>query len=401
MNHVCTFITMCVLLFSLMSCKSSIERDTSGFLSDNIECTAKQYSLLADAMERKDKIRFPYSINSEEEVKTASYQDWRSGFFPGGLWYLYALTGEQSWRSLAEKYTTALERAKDITWHHDVGFIIGCSCLNGIRLGHQEDYKEVVVQAARSLSTRFRPAAGIIQSWNVDKGWKASAGWKCPVIIDNLMNLELLFEATRLSGDSTYYYMAVSHADKTLSHHFRTNGSCFHVVDYDPETGDVRGRYTAQGYADDSSWARGQAWALYGYTMCYRYTRNPEYLKQAGKVYRYIFTHRNLPKDLVPYWDYDALNIPNEPRDVSAAAITASALYELQDYAPQQPYRETADRIMESLASPAYRAKTGMNGNFILMHAVGDLPHNSEVDVPLIYADYYFLEALWRRLNKE
>lgn len=399
----CTYLlwALCFLSGIFAGCESVTNEGKPDFLSDNVECAAKQYSLLVDAMEHKDKVRFPYSADSDGKVKTASYQDWRSGFFPGSLWYLYALTGERSWLPLAEKYTTALEKAQNITWHHDVSFIIGCSYLNGLRLASKEDYKKVILQGARSLSTRFRPAAGVIQSWNVDKGWQAEAGWKCPVIIDNLMNLELLFEATRLSGDSTYYYMAVSHADKTLANHFRTDGSCYHVVDYDPETGAVRGKCTAQGYADDSSWARGQAWALYGYTLCYRYTHNPEYLKQACKVYNFIFTHRNLPDDLVPYWDYDALNIPNEPRDVSAAVITASALYELQDYVPDRPYRETADKIMKTLASSAYRAKAGTNGNFILKHSVGSIPHKAEVDRPLNYADYYFLEALYRMKNKK
>lgn len=211
------------------------------------------------------------------------------------------------------------------------------------------------------------------------------------------MNLELLFEATRLSGDSTYYNMAVSHADRTLKNHYREDYSCYHVVDYDPESGEVRGKQTAQGYADESAWARGQAWGLYGYTMCYRYTRKPEYLAQARRIYDFIFTHPNLPKDLVPYWDYDALNIPNVPRDASAAAITASALYELDAYLPESHCCEVADKIVENLSSAAYRAKAGTNGNFILMHSVGALPMGAEVDVPLNYADYYFLEALKRK----
>lgn len=201
-----------------------------------------------------------------------------------------------------------------------------------------------------------------------------------------------------MSGDSTYYHIAVSHADRTLQYHFRPDNSCYHVVDYDPQTGKVRNKQTAQGYADESSWARGQAWALYGYTICYRYTHRPEYLEQACKIYDFIFTHAHLPADLIPYWDYNAFNIPNEPRDVSAATITASALYELSTYLlPESKYRETADKILVSLSSPAYRAEVGTNGNFLLMHSVGSLPHNAEIDVPLNYADYYFLEALYRK----
>ena len=215
------------------------------------------------------------------------------------------------------------------------------------------------------------------------------------------MNLELLFEATALSGDSTFYNIAVKHADTTMAHHFRQDNSCYHVVDYDPETGEVRKKQTAQGYADESAWARGQAWALYGYTVCYRYTHDKKYLDQAQKVYNFIFTNKNLPEDLVPYWDFDAPNIPNEPRDASAAACTASALYEMENYLPGNDYKVTADKIMESLGSPAYRAAVGTNGNFILMHSVGSIPHDSEIDVPLNDADYYFLEGLMRKRDME
>ena len=290
---------------------------------------------------------------------------------------------------------------KYLKWHHDVGFMIGCSYLNGYRMADKKEYKDVIIEAAKSLSTRFRPNAGVIQSWDADKGWQGTRGWKCPVIIDNMMNLELLFEATALSGDSTFYNIAVKHADTTMAHHFRPDNSCYHVVDYDPETGEVRKRQTAQGYADESAWARGQAWALYGYTTCYRYTKDKKYLDQAQKVYNFIFNNKNLPEDLVPYWDYDAPNIPNEPRDASAAACTASALYELDGYLPGNHYKETADKIMESLGSPAYRAEVGTNGNFILMHSVGSIPHGQEIDVPLNYADYYFLEGLMRKRDLE
>ena len=257
------------------------------------------------------------------------------------------------------------------------------------------------METARSLSTRFRPGAGVIQSWDADRGWQSQRGWACPVIIDNMMNLELMFEASLLSGDSTFYNIAVSHADVTMANHFREDNSCYHVVDYDPETGAVRSKQTAQGYADESSWARGQAWALYGYTMCYRYTKDKRYLEHAQKIYDFIFGNKNLPEDLVPYWDYDAPNIPNEPRDASAAACTASALYELSTYVPEKNYKEVADKIMYSLGSPAYRAEVGTNGNFILMHSVGSIPHGSEIDVPLNYADYYFLEGLIRKRELE
>lgn len=330
------------------------------------------------------------------------YEDWRSGFFPGSVWYLYELTGDRSLLPLAQKYTEAIKDAQNLTWHHDIGFIINCSFGNGRRFVKEDEYNNVLVQAAKSLCTRFRPGAGIIQSWNVTgNSWQAKRGWTCPVIIDNMMNLELLFEATKISGDSTFYKVAVSHADRTMAEHFRPDGSCYHVIDYDAETGKVLHRHTAQGYAHESAWSRGQSWAIYAYTMCYRETGNPKYLDQAVKTFRFMKNHPAMPADCIPYWDMDAPDIPYEPRDVSTAAVIASALYELSTYPVENPKecRDYADRIMKSLASADYTAKPGENGRFILMHSVGSIPHNNEIDVPLNYADYYYLEALLRRRN--
>lgn len=380
---------------TLIGCKSKVEV-TGDLISDNVKSAVEQYSLMINQIEESRQILNPRTLDKDGKIVYVPYRDWTSGFFPGSMWYLYTLTEDKKWESLAVKYTEALDSVQYLTWHHDVGFMAGCSFLNGMRLGGK-DYSRVIIQTAKSLSTRFRPNAGIIQSWDVVNGWQADREWKCPVIIDNMMNLELLFEATRLSGDSTYYNIAVSHADQTLKNHYRADHSCYHVVDYDSESGEVRKKQTAQGCADESSWARGQAWGLYGYTMCYRYTHKPEYLEQAQYIYKFIFTHPNLPKDLIPYWDYDALNIPNVPRDASAAAITASALYELDTYQPDLKCRAAADKMIEVLSSTAYRAEVGTNGHFILMHSVGALPMNAEIDVPLNYADYYFLEALVRK----
>lgn len=381
----------------LSSCSSSTKTD---IIADNVDNAVKQYTLQTDIIEKSGKILNPRTIDEKGNVQYVPIDDWCSGFFPGCMWYMYALTNDQKWETLAEKYTEDLDSIKYLTWHHDVGFMIGSSYLNGYRLGKKE-YKDVIVQTAKSLSTRFRPTAGVIQSWNVDKGWQSERGWECPVIIDNMMNLELLFEATRLSGDSTFYNIAVSHANTTLKNHFRPDNSCYHVVDYDLTTGEVRKKQTAQGYADESSWARGQAWAIYGYTVCYRYTHDKQYLDHAEKVYDFIFNNPTLPKDLIPYWDYNAPKIPNEPRDASSAAVTASALYEMSTYLPNKNYKETADKIVENLSSPDYRAKVGTNGNFILMHSVGSIPHGQEIDVPLNYADYYFLESLIRKSRLE
>lgn len=388
---------LCPLLFAATVVTSAAGSPASDFINENVAHAANQYRGHLDTIDSIGHFVNPRTTLPDGSIWYVPVDDWCSGFFPGSLWYLGELTGNQDWSRRAADYTETLDSAQYLTWHHDVGFIIGSSYLNGYRLGGKEQYAPVVVNAAKSLATRFRPGAGVIQSWNVDKGWQSERGWACPVIIDNMMNLEIMFEATRLTGDSTFYDIAVSHANTTMAHHFRPDFSCYHVVDYDPATGDVRHRQTAQGYADESSWARGQAWALYGYTMCYRYTGDPNYIYQAIKVCDMIFNTPSMPDDLVPYWDYNAPNIPSEPRDASAAACTASALYELSTYLPGRGYKELADKVVASLSSPAYRAATGENKHFLLMHSVGSIPHGHEIDVPINYADYYYLEALLRK----
>lgn len=388
---------LCPLLFAAIVVTSAAGSPASDFINENVAHAANQYRGHLDTIDSIGHFLNPRTTLPNGNIWYVPVDDWCSGFFPGSLWYLGELTGNQDWSRRAADYTETLDSAQYLTWHHDVGFIIGSSYLNGYRLGGKEQYAPVVVNAAKSLATRFRPGAGVIQSWNVDKGWQSERGWACPVIIDNMMNLEIMFEATCLTGDSTFYDIAVSHANTTMAHHFRPDFSCYHVVDYDPATGDVRHRQTAQGYADESSWARGQAWALYGYTMCYRYTGDPNYIYQAIKVCDMIFNTPSMPDDLVPYWDYNAPNIPSEPRDASAAACTASALYELSTYLPGRGYKELADKVVASLSSPAYRAATGENNHFLLMHSVGSIPHGHEIDVPINYADYYYLEALLRK----
>jgi unsaturated glucuronylhydrolase len=371
--------------------------DISNVINNDINFSTRQYSLMLQQIGREGKVRIPKTIDKLGRMVYIPIDDWCSGFFPGSLCYLYQLTNDKSWLLQSKRFTEALDSIQYLTWHHDVGFMIGSSYLNIYRLSPNKAYKKAIIQTAKSLCTRFRKKAGVIQSWNVDRGWQSKRGWTCPVIIDNMMNLELLFEATRLSGDSTYWKVAVSHANKTLENQFRKDGSCYHVVDYDPNNGAVLHRQTAQGYADNSAWARGQAWAVYGYTVCYRYTHDRKYLDQAVKTLNFVMQNPNLPDDLIPYWDFDAPNIPNEPRDASSAACIASALYEMNNYLPDNGYTSLADRIIRSLSSPEYRAPLGKNGCFLLMHSVGSIPHNNEIDVPLNYADYYFLEALTRR----
>jgi hypothetical protein len=272
-----------------------------------------------------------------------------------------------------------------------------CSFGNGLRLTGKESYNEVMLTGARSLATRYRPQIGCIQSWN------SRRGWQCPVIIDNMMNLEFLMWAFRKSGDSTFYNICVNHSDTTIKNHFRPDFSSYHVVSYDTITGKVEIKQTHQGYADESAWARGQVWGLYGYVTMYRDTKLERYLEQAKNIAAFLMKHPNMPENGIPYWDFNAPDIPNALRDASAGSIMASALIELSSYTDpilSDTYLKFAEKQLRTLASDAYLAAPGENGNFILKHGVGHLPGNSEVNVPLTYGDYYFIEALMRFKDK-
>ncbi|MCC8037857.1 MAG: alginate lyase family protein [Bacteroidales bacterium] len=347
---------------------------------------------------------FPRSVNDDGTIKLVNAHDWCSGFFPGSLWHLYEYTRSPYWLSLARKWSTPVEEIKSKTDSHDLGFMVGDSFGRGYSLTADTLYRDVVVEASRSLATRYNPNVGCIRSWDFNRD-----RWSYPVIIDNMMNLEMLFEATRITGDSTFHNIAVTHALTTLDNHFRDDASCYHVVDYDEATGEVRWRGTFQGAHDESVWSRGQAWAVYGYTMCYRYTGDQRFLDHAVKVAEYLRSLPNIPSDGIFYWDMaadanDSLAVGCPaghgregitPRDASAAAIVASALYELAGFVPQSEiYSQWADNILDTLYRE-YRCKNGHG--FVLDHSTGFLPAGSEIDVPLNYADYYYLEALLRK----
>src|SRR6476469_1549693 len=301
----------------VMGCLASCAQKVN--VKKEIRFAENQMNLLLTEVNHQSadpKLVSPRTIENGKLKMTGS-GDWTSGFFPGTLWYLYQYTGDKKWRIEAEKFTANLKSQQYNKGTHDLGFMIYDSFGRGYKLTKDSSYRNVLITAAKSLSTRFHPIPGVIQSWEHRPDL-----WTYPVIIDNMMNLELLFEATKLSGDSSFYKIAVQHANHTLKNHFRKDYSSYHVVDYNPKDGSVIKRTTHQGYANESSWARGQAWGLYGFTMCFRETGDSTYLNQAKHIANYIITSTKIPNDRIPYWDYDDPAIPHAPRDASAAAIT-------------------------------------------------------------------------------
>ena len=320
--------------------------------------------------------------------------DWTSGFFPGMLWYVYEYTGKHEWKIRAEKTTALLKAEQFNAFDHDVGFKMYCSYGNGWRLSRNPEYDKIIFRSAKTLSSRYSYKTGLIMSWEPD----TLRDWKFPVIIDNMMNLELLMEAYKLSRDTTLRHIAISHADKTMKCHYRKNYSCPHVVDYDPETGEVR-KFDWNNGSDDvtvSTWARGQGWGLYGFTMMYRETKDPKYLQHAERIANFLLQHPNLPEDGIPYWDYSGVKV-SKIRDTAAAALMASALLELSTYADKGDYYfKAGEKILKNLSSDKYLAKPGQHSNFILKQAIGNYLRKSELKGGISYADYYYVEGLLR-----
>ena len=338
-----------------------------------------------------DTIRYPRSTRPDGSLVATNAADWTSGFFPGCLWYMYRLTHDEDWRKAADKWTRGLASQQYNTHTHDLGFMLDNSYGNGYQLTKDTAYRSTLIQAAKSLSTRFHPEVGAIKSWD-------NPAFHYPVIIDNLMNLELLFRATALTGDSSFYRTALTHANTDLKYRWRPDNSSYHVLDFDPATGRLLRKMTHQGYSDSSCWARGQAWGIYGYTVLYRETKDRRFLQQAKKAADYFLARTDKIADHIPWWDFQAPDIPNAPRDASAAAIAASGMLELSRYAGKY-YRKRASQLINTLCSDKYLAQTGEP--FLLRHSTGHMPNHSEIDVPIIYADYYLLEALWRLRNPD
>jgi hypothetical protein len=341
-----------------------------------------------------DPTQIPRSVTTGGQVRLVPPSDWTSGFVAGSYWLLYERTGDMAWRTAAESWTAALMSQRTRTDTHDVGFIINTSFGAGYRITQNAAYAQVVKDAAASLATRFNATVGATRSWDFGT-------WKFPVIIDNMMNLELLYRGTALGGDARFAQIAVTHALTTRANHFRADWSSYHLVDYDPTTGAVIKKQTNQGLADESDWARGQAWGLYGFTMSYRESQDARFLDQATHIADFYVGPLGVPADGIPYFDFDAPKRADVPdyRDASAGAIATSGLLELARYVPadaRERYLAFALNSLRTLASPAYRAAAGTYGQFLLMHSVGNYPANDEIDVGINYADYYYLEALVR-----
>lgn len=381
-----------LLTLTVLTLNSCIAKQKSlpSVVDASLKFSAEQSMILFDKVQKMPN-KLPRTMENGKLI-TSTDKWWTSGFYPGTLWYLYNYSQDDKLKSAAREMTQRVEKQQFTTDNHDVGFMIFCSYGNALRFAALPTDQAVIVNAARSLSTRYNPVVGCIKSWDRKE-------WEFPVIIDNMMNLELLTQATKLSGDSTFYKIAVSHADTTMFHHYRADGSAYHVINYDTLNGGAKAKVNHQGAFDASAWSRGQGWGLYGYTMMYRETGKKHYLTHAIKIANFIINHPNLPEDKIPYWDFNAPNIPNELRDASAGSLMASALIELSTFVPEPlstQYLSVAEQQIRSLSSDKYLAKKGSNAGFILKHSVGFMAKNSEVDAPLTYADYYFVEALTR-----
>jgi hypothetical protein len=387
-------IPLIIIVFSI-SCTNEKNDKTLETVEKTLELVQQHSLLMAESLADLPG-RLPKTIGADGEIQSCNSHWWVSGFFPGQLWYMYEYSGDVRFKKWAELYSARVADQQYTTDNHDVGFIIFCSYGNAYRITGNEEYLPIIKTTANSLSTRFNPVIGAIRSWD-KASWNEP--WQYAVIIDNMMNLELLEWSARKYEEPLFSDIARTHANTSIKYHYRPDGSSYHVVSFDTITGEPEYYHTSQGYAHESAWARGQAWGLYGYTMMYRETGIEAYLKQAIKIADFIVNHPRLPEDKIPYWDFDAPNIPNALRDASAGAIMCSALMELHKYVEREKstlYLNIAKQQLSSLSAKPYLAEIGTNANFILKHSVGHMPNGTEVDVPLSYADYYFVEAMMR-----
>ncbi|WP_337625143.1 glycoside hydrolase family 88 protein [Phocaeicola sp.] len=388
-------------LVCLTACADTKSGDVSGrFDADEAlaYCDAQVRRTLDELAQRDGGV--DYTMMPRNIADSASHwycskvtkDEWCAGFWPGILWYDYEYTNDPAIRQEAEKFTASLEYLTyEPAYDHDLGFLMFCSYGNGYRLTRNESYRQAILRSAEALSALFNPKVGTMLSWPRNVAMFGGHN----TIMDNMINLEMLFWAAKNGGDKKLYDMAVSHADTTMKYHFRPDYTSYHVAVYDTLTGEFVKGVTHQGYDDNSMWARGQAWAIYGYTVVYRETKEPRFLDFVQKVADVYLEH--LPDDYVPYWDFNDPAIPYAPRDASAACVVASALLELSGYvSPEkgQEYKKTAVCMLESLSSDKYRS--GKSKPAFLLHSTGNYPSHSEIDAAIIYADYYYIEALMR-----
>lgn len=400
-----------VLAFFIFISFTALKTKDDDFVKRSFNAAAPLYTSLLNLTGDNFK-NYPHSILSNGNVKYYQIDEWTGGFWPGSLWYMYEYTKDEKWKVAAQKWTNSLESNQFNDKHHDIGFMMYCSYGNALRFDNNPKYQQILVQSAKTLTKRYSPIVGSIQSWNQRKSKGDKNTWEYPVIMDNMMNLELLFYASKVTKDNTYKNIAIKHAEQTMKNHLRSDYGSYHVINYDPKTGKVLHKQTLQGFSDESTWARGQAWGIYGFTTTYRETKDKRFLNTAVKMADFFLDHQNLPADGIPYWDFnvgqvgyqpdwnfDPKRFVETPRDASAAAIASSAMLELSTFlkgVQKEKYYNAAVKMLKSLSTDQYLNTDKANPYFLLKHSTGNLPSDREIDVPLIYADYYFLEGLLR-----
>ena len=394
------FILIFIGSLFLLNCRNTREvtfeetRSPEHFGIDTLlELYLSKYKTFIDS--HSDSSLFPRSFENDQ-LHMVTSEDWTSGFFPGILWYLYEYSGDIDFLHAAQSWTYALKDQSHNTSTHDVGFIINSSFGQGYRITRDESYKEVLNKAAESLASRYVDEIGCIKSLDeIDN-------FNYPVLIDNMVNLEILYKAWKLNNNEKYFHIANKHAINTMEKQFRNDFSAFQVIDYDQRTFLPKYRGSFQGYSDSTAWARGQSWGLYGFVVAFRETRDRVYLDQSIRIASYILGHENFPEDCIPYWDFLSPDIPDTYRDATAAAILASALIELSSFSevkqPEQ-YVNVAKNIIHTMVTQGYITNQNEYENFVLNQGIGSIPADSEVGVPIIYGDYYLLEALLKYKN--
>ncbi len=380
-----TKILLVALVAIQISCSGSVEKnfDADHYLTIGAAKTKAASARIVDST------KFPrYIDHGDSDWTCVNVYDWTSGFYPGVLWFAYEQTQDAELKAKAELFTEPLSQVAYATARdHDIGFMIYCSYGNGYRLTGNPEYKKAMLSAADTLATLFNPTVGTIHSWPFKPEYEHNT------IIDNMMNLELLFWASKNGGGKRLEDIAVSHAEVTQKYIVRPDSAVYHLGQFTHEGEFVRG-VAHQGYADESMWARGQAWGIYGYAICYREVGRKDFLATSMKLADHFMNR--LPEDGVPFWDYDDPAIPSSPKDASAAAVAASGMLELSilldDQALSQKYYNNAVELLAAISTDDYIL--GDESAAILDHSTGHHPKGWEIDVPIIYGDYYYLEAL-------